>query len=295
LHSQNQPYTSNGNYRHVSSAQGIDTPTTFRPTSVPVCRGGFTLLELLVVIAIIALIAALLFPVFASAREKARQISCASNEKQIGLGYLQYMSDYDEKVPEPRGWTGFVYPYFQNVQVFKCPDDTPNATVSYMINDQLSGNPTDGSQFGSIATWTSPASTVMAAECEGQFYPLHPEALNIDSPRLLTDVGGPDPNWGRGAAGALGGRSISVYFVYGPTGRHMGGSNFLLCDGHVKWLRGDQISSGHQVNTQSNCNQDNIPPVSGCKSIDMYNSSLMAGTDGTFSDGTRPVATLSPL
>ena len=62
-------------------------------------RLGFTLIELLVVIAIIAILAAILFPVFAQAREKARQISCISNEKQIGLAALQYTQDYDELMP----------------------------------------------------------------------------------------------------------------------------------------------------------------------------------------------------
>ena len=94
---------------------------------------GFTLIELLVVIAIIAILAAILFPVFAKAREKARQITCASNLKQIGLGFTQYIQDYDERIPcvtddnagnnGNEGWAGQIYPYIKSVGVFKCPDD----------------------------------------------------------------------------------------------------------------------------------------------------------------------------
>ncbi|MCC7495797.1 MAG: DUF1559 domain-containing protein [Fimbriimonadaceae bacterium] len=97
---------------------------------------GFTLIELLVVIAIIAILAAILFPVFAKAREKARQSSCLSNEKQAGLAVLQYVSDYDETFPQhyyyPNNtssaggyahWTGTASPYVKNVQIFVCPSD----------------------------------------------------------------------------------------------------------------------------------------------------------------------------
>lgn len=86
---------------------------------------GFTLIELLVVIAIIAILAAILFPVFARAREKARQASCASNEKQIGLGLLMYAQDYDERFMNvrqgPGGWNALIQPYVKNWQVFVCP------------------------------------------------------------------------------------------------------------------------------------------------------------------------------
>src|SRR5579859_7650804 len=80
---------------------------------------GFTLIELLVVIAIIAILAAILFPVFAQAREKARQTGCLSNEKQIGLGILQYVQDYDEKYPQSEDehyvqWYDMVFPYIKN-------------------------------------------------------------------------------------------------------------------------------------------------------------------------------------
>src|ERR1700709_2606615 len=91
-------------------------------------RRGFTLIELLVVIAIIAILAAILFPVFAQAREKARAISCVSNEKQIGLGILQYNQDYDEMFPmneyarangSQMYWTDMVTPYIKNGTIIK--------------------------------------------------------------------------------------------------------------------------------------------------------------------------------
>ena len=93
-------------------------------------RRGFTLIERVVVIAIIAILAAILFPVFAKAREKARQSSCLSNIKQLTLAIMQYVQDYDETGPQrdtgaataPRwGWTDVIMPYAKNSQMFLCP------------------------------------------------------------------------------------------------------------------------------------------------------------------------------
>jgi len=104
-------------------------------------RKGFTLIELLVVIAIIAILAAILFPVFAKAREKARQASCLSNERQLGTAILMYAQDYEELLPSYKhylvpgdgetrgdGWFDVIEPYTKNEQIGRCP------TFSYMSN-----------------------------------------------------------------------------------------------------------------------------------------------------------------
>jgi prepilin-type N-terminal cleavage/methylation domain-containing protein/prepilin-type processing-associated H-X9-DG protein len=116
-------------------------------------KNGFTLIELLVVIAIIAILAAILFPVFAQAREKARGISCVSNQKQLALSIMMYTQDYDEVFPTgvqqswwDDTWIVNVQPYVKNLQVFRCPDDpigTPPFTwagirLSYATNGLLS-------------------------------------------------------------------------------------------------------------------------------------------------------------
>lgn len=108
-------------------------------------RSAFTLIELLVVIAIIAILAAILFPVFARARENARRTSCLSNLKQIGLGIAQYTQDYDERYPAIGGgcnpftycasWHYFVQPYVKSTQIFKCPSNTSTRTA-YANNPQ---------------------------------------------------------------------------------------------------------------------------------------------------------------
>ncbi|MCX6366329.1 MAG: DUF1559 domain-containing protein [Armatimonadetes bacterium] len=105
-------------------------------------RKAFTLIELLVVIAIIAILAAILFPVFAQARDKARSIACLSNTKQLALGVIQYSQDYDELLPvagynaQCRGrWQWQIFPYVKNQQVFTCPNISQRPWVANTNNN----------------------------------------------------------------------------------------------------------------------------------------------------------------
>ena len=145
---------------------------------------GFTLIELLVVIAIIAILAAILFPVFQKVRENARRTACLSNLKQIGLGIVQYNQDFDEREPnsvsqygDGSGWAWSVYPYIKSVGVFQCPDDSNHGSraSSYAYNSNFSQNPYlnggtnpcggPGSCNGnSLADFSAPAKTVMLFE-----------------------------------------------------------------------------------------------------------------------------------
>ncbi|HZP82048.1 MAG TPA: DUF1559 domain-containing protein [Chthonomonadaceae bacterium] len=161
-------------------------------------RSGFTLIELLVVIAIIAILAAILFPVFAQAREKARAITCLSNQKQIGTGLAMYVQDYDERFPiadyfndpgtwaDQHEWPDVVYPYIKdglrgknNAQVtvswgeggiFYCPSFPSKESGNYGINSSIS---TDGTcpwnvtfnvPTASLASLNTPADTIILVE-----------------------------------------------------------------------------------------------------------------------------------
>ncbi len=140
-----------------------------RRTSAPQAGAAFTLIELLVVIAIIAILAAILFPVFGRARESARRTACISNLKQIGLGVMQYVQDYDECLPRhfyaypnpgSQGtgngvdtsykWMDVLHPYVKNTQLFVCPSDsTATARYVYPPADRTAGPPDNRDKFGS--------------------------------------------------------------------------------------------------------------------------------------------------
>ena len=234
-------------------------------------RIGFTLIELLVVISIIAILAAILFPVFARARENARRASCQSNLKQIGLGMMQYSQDYDEKLPPGNdtvehvgcGWGGQLFPYIKSSQIFTCPSDSfsptivGNATISYGYNSAIPDITPGYGINGAIAQFNATAKTVLLFEVQGY------EAL-VNNPEgygsNVTPAGsGLDTKiwvWnfevkGAYATGLMGGRAGTIGSTGGhflaQNGRHLEGSNFLMVDGHVKWLKGSNVSSGWQA------------------------------------------------
>jgi prepilin-type N-terminal cleavage/methylation domain-containing protein/prepilin-type processing-associated H-X9-DG protein len=195
-------------------------------------RKGFTLIELLVVIAIIAILAAILFPVFARAREKARQTSCLSNVKQIGLGFMMYAQDYDETMPYVRlnhaenitypdssysnnsaPWFVSIYPYVKNIQVYDCP------STSFAWNGRWV-HPFDYAMNQRI-------SAAALAEFE---YPA--ETLAVVDSTAHADYG---------SSGGKGWRVVQYYPGMSSTGyldpRHNEGVNMTFCDGHAKWRK----------------------------------------------------------
>ena len=149
-------------------------------------RHGFTLIELLVVIAIIAILAAILFPVFQKVRENARRTACLSNTKQLAIAAIQYEQDYDEKTPngtDPSGlgsgWAGQIYSYVKSVALYRCPDDStslPGTDVSYGFNrncsvyTNYSGQGLRQGDGPSLAAFTSPAKTVLLFEIKNSGY-----------------------------------------------------------------------------------------------------------------------------
>ncbi len=208
-------------------------------------RPAFTLIELLVVIAIIAILAAILFPAFARARENARRASCQSNLKQIGLGFAQYTQDYDEFLPPGYNtnngrypvapatlfsvpWDILLQPYLKSSQLFVCPSDTNS------ITQDLTGVPGYGT--------TAKRSYAIADYIRGV------SLATINSPALTIEVGERDKN----AAPPdqwfyyhdldnTGGETCANNNAANDT-RHLGTSNWLYTDGHVKAQKGGKRS-----------------------------------------------------
>ncbi len=233
-------------------------------------KSGFTLIELLVVIAIIAILAAILFPVFASARDKARQTACTSNLKQLGLGFMQYVQDYDETFPcgttqtattsGGMGWAGQVYPYVKSVGVFTCPSDTyknnsgPTFTVgSYGYNQHLDAGPGAGNPAGimPLSKLTAPTMTVCLFEVTGNLIP-NGLTYGFATNEAFSCAGigynngalnGANPALGGGYATGDMGTPFTVAVTI-KAARHAGAANWLACDGHVKWIHGELVSNG---------------------------------------------------
>lgn len=204
-------------------------------------RRAFTLIELLVVIAIIALLAAILFPVFARARENARKSSCLNNLKQIGIGIAQYTQDFDENFPRSRNpgftymnsgvnprapWHLTVLPYIKSLQVYKCPSNPTNNRMGWSwdgVADVVPQSYLSNGCFGESAAM-------------GGRQPMVNEDPNRAS-TALSDL--------RSASqvilvGEHIGRGDPEFWDNEPDSRfrsHLGTTNMLFCDGHVKAVK----------------------------------------------------------
>jgi prepilin-type N-terminal cleavage/methylation domain-containing protein/prepilin-type processing-associated H-X9-DG protein len=293
-------------------------------------KKGFTLIELLVVIAIIALLAAILFPVFSRARENARRASCQSNMKQLGLGILQYAQDYDERLPSTYqlkgslgdwpidnrgGWAGQVSPYVKSTQIFRCPSDGKN-NMSYAYNAAIVFTASNGApRLNILARFNAVDKTVVLCEVTGLNIPVadlsdpggdegfstkgytgnySPVAAGVGKPgnsAIGGKGGGAIGDQGNFATGPIGGRPL---IPASNTPRHLDGANYLAMDGHVKWLKGDKVSCGlaavNPTDAQGATNGSNGTSTTGVTSVTGGGLPSAAGTASMQDNNGNPVA-----
>ncbi|MDH7569678.1 MAG: DUF1559 domain-containing protein [Armatimonadota bacterium] len=202
-------------------------------------REGFTLIELLVVIAIIAILAAILFPVFARARENARKSGCLSNLKQLGNGLMMYVQDYDERYPaavynesrvNPPGifWAQCLYPYVKNYKVYNCltgggrggPQPLTYNYWTFPVRPDYGWN--TRLNFISGAAITRPSEIVAIADCSHQVFCDHVGriAWSNSSDQILYPASG----------------RTREEFMNDRYSRHLGGEQICFADGHAKWF-----------------------------------------------------------
>ncbi len=226
-----------------------------RVTGRPVKRHGFTLIELLVVIAIIAILAAILFPVFARARENARKSNCQSNLKQIGTGLTMYVQDYDEMTPltwyaPNNNARSLLDPYLKNTGVWKCPSSTQ--AVGYGMWRDFCGvalariaNPS-----GTISHTDAAAVTAATAT--------DPDPTKwVESGNCDWEVGFPWSAWTLPpAAPVANGNYTATTNMRRPMARHSEGTCCAFLDGHVKWFKTQLLLS--PLPGAADCQYDNF-------------------------------------
>jgi prepilin-type N-terminal cleavage/methylation domain-containing protein/prepilin-type processing-associated H-X9-DG protein len=222
------------------------TMTTARDMS----RRGFTLIELLVVIAIIAILAAILFPVFARARENARRTSCQSNMKQIVLGIKQYLQDYDERFPSnplaqsasTPGWSVIIQPYLKNTQIYQCPSESHSPDLGV-----------NGVYLYTDVGYTDYGYNVLLAE-ETEAKVSFPAAT-----LLVQDSIAERANSGEAGGFCTGAGTLATFNIMGSPNqpgaaqRHLDGANYSFVDGHVKWFKGQSPNQSSSI--YSNCDK----------------------------------------
>ncbi len=218
-------------------------------------RRGFTLIELLVVIAIIAILAAILFPVFARAREKARQTSCLSNLKQITLGFMMYVQDYDERFITD-DWTGQpgaclatcynecwwrfkVQPYVKNWNLFNCPSgyfqDAGSAYIQYTDEYGANGNIVVRGGSVAMAQLRAPSDVALVGDsCHWIWTVCNGLPLAYPNPRIANL---------QSLTGGTCGLIPASDAVRQKLTRHNGGSNVGFADGHAKWRNARDIET----------------------------------------------------